>query len=232
MQSSLVSGAVITVQHFEYEGGRDAGQRIDLLRLDLEGLLIEIAGAYHRLRRRGSISDHLATHDKIGGVGAFWPLALSAPLGTINRSTPTASNGPFGPVPRATQRTNITSRFVACSIGSARKSGMKSSRSMMRLAYSCGPRTGRVVRGQYPAMSCMAIAGTLASTRALFGFIQVFPQSSIRYGPRCFCDSPSVLPGDIRSVSAAPVTVSETARRTLASLVADMVRLLCCGHGA
>jgi hypothetical protein len=55
------------------------------------------------------------------------------------------------------------------------------------------------------------------------------PQSSIRYGPRCFCDSPSVLPGDIRSVSAAPVTVSETARRTLTSLVADMARLLCFG---
>src|SRR5262249_1494675 len=78
-------------------------------------------------------------------------------------------------------------------------------------------------------MSGMAIAGPLASTRALFGFIQVFPQSSIRYGPRCFCDSPSVLPDDIRSVSAAPVTVSETARRTLTSLVADMARLLCFG---
>src|SRR5262249_4684081 len=87
---------------------------------------------------------------------------------------------------------------------------------------------GRVVCGQYPAMSGMAIAGTLASTRALFGFIQVFPQSSIRYGPRCFGDSPSVLPGDIRSVSATPVTVSETVRRTL-TLVADMVRLLCFG---
>jgi hypothetical protein len=35
--------------------------------------------------------------------------------------------------------------------------------------------------------------------------------------------------GDIRSVSAAPVTVSETARRTLTSLVADMARLLCFG---
>src|SRR5262249_22030662 len=147
----------------------------------------------------------------------------------ISRSTPTASNGPFGPVPLAIQRTNMTSPLVACSMGSARKSGMKSSRSMMRLAYSCGPRTGRVVCGQYPAMSGMAIAGTLASTRALFGFIQVFPQSSIRYGHRCFCDSPSVLPGDIRSVSAAPVTVSETVRRTLTSLVADMVRLLCFG---
>jgi hypothetical protein len=43
------------------------------------------------------------------------------------------------------------------------------------------------------------------------------------------CDSPSVLPGDIRSVSAAPVTVSETVRRTLILLVADMVRLLCFG---
>src|SRR5262245_3359468 len=73
-------------------------------------------------------------------------------------------------------------------------------------------------------MSGMAIAGTLASTRAWFGFIQVFPQSSIRYGPRCFGDSPL---GDIRSVPAAPVTVSETVRRTLTSLVADMVRLLC-----
>src|SRR5262245_52706603 len=123
----------------------------------------------------------------------------------------------------------MTSPFVACSIGSARKSGMKSSRSMMRLAYSCGPRTGRVVCGQYPAMCVMAIAGTLASTRALFGFIQVFPQSSIRYGPRCFGGSPSVLPGDIRSVSAVPVTVLETVRRTLTSLVADMVRLLCFG---
>src|SRR5262245_28349991 len=78
MQSSFVSGPVVTVQHFEYEGRRDAGQRIDVLRLDLEGLLIEITGAYHRLNRRGSISDHRATHDKVGGVGAFWPLAFSA----------------------------------------------------------------------------------------------------------------------------------------------------------
>jgi putative tryptophan/tyrosine transport system substrate-binding protein len=38
-----------------------------------------------------------------------------------------------------------SSPLVACSIGSARKSGMKS---MMRLAYSCGPLTGRVVCGQ------------------------------------------------------------------------------------
>jgi arsenate reductase (thioredoxin) len=59
----------------------------------------------------------------------------------------------------------------------------------MRLAYSCGPRTGRVVCGQYPAMSGMAIAGTLASTRALFGFIQVFPQllASLGYDTTRFC---------------------------------------------
>src|SRR5262249_55870183 len=151
------------------------------------------------------------------------------PLGAMMRSTPTASKVPLGPVPRAIQRTNMTSPFVACSIGSARKSGMKSSRSMIRLAYSCGPRTGRVVCGQYPAVSGMAIAGTLASPPALFGFTQLFPQSSIRYGPRCFGDSPSALQGDIRSVSAAPVTVSETVRRTLTSLVADMVHLLCFG---
>src|SRR5262245_12298693 len=120
----------------------------------------------------------------------------------------------------------MTSPLVACSMGSARKSGMKSSRSMMRLAYSCGPRTGRVVCGQYPAISGMAIAGTLASTRALLGFIHVFPQSSIRYGPRCFCDSTSVVAGDVAGVSAARVTVSEAARRTLTSLVADMARVL------
>src|SRR5262249_2509850 len=115
----------------------------------------------------------------------------------------------------------------ACSIGSARKSGMKSSRSMMRLAYSCGTRTGRVVCGQYPAMSGMATAGTLASTRALFGLSHVFPQSSIRYGPRGFGDSSSALAGDIRSVPAAPVAVAKTVRRMVTSLVADMVRLLC-----
>src|SRR5215813_2973969 len=45
------------------------------------------------------------------------------PLGAIMRSTPTASNGPFGPVPLAIQRTNMTSPFVACSIGSAREVG-------------------------------------------------------------------------------------------------------------
>ena len=71
-----------------------------------------------------------------------------------------------------------------------------------------------------------ARAGTLASTRALFGFIEVFPQSSIRYGPRGFGDSPSVLPGDIRSVSAAPVAVAKTVRRMVTSSVADMVHLL------
>src|SRR5262249_12563099 len=63
--------------------------------------------------------------------------------------------------------------FVACSIGCARKSGMKSSRSRMRLAYSSGPRTARVVCGQYQAMFGKAIAGTRASTRSLFGLSQV-----------------------------------------------------------
>src|SRR5262249_8090623 len=79
MQPLLVTGSVITVEHFEYEGGRDAGQRVDVVWLDLESLLIEVAGANHRLRRRGSIGDHLATHDKVGGVAASWPLAFVAP---------------------------------------------------------------------------------------------------------------------------------------------------------
>src|SRR5215470_4815641 len=48
-QSLLVPGLVITVEHFEYERRRDAGQRVDVIRLDLQRLLIEIAGADHRL---------------------------------------------------------------------------------------------------------------------------------------------------------------------------------------
>ena len=55
---------------------------------------------------------------------------------------------------------------------------------MIRLAYACIPRTGRMVWGQYPEMSGLAIAGTLASTRSLLGFSHVFSQSSILYGPR------------------------------------------------
>src|SRR6516164_5675053 len=48
-QPLLVPGSVITVEHFEYERSRDAGQSVDVLRLDLQRLLIEIAGADHRL---------------------------------------------------------------------------------------------------------------------------------------------------------------------------------------
>src|SRR5262249_52827696 len=48
-QPLLVPGSVITVEHFEYERRRDAGQSVDVLRLDLQRLLIEIAGAAHRL---------------------------------------------------------------------------------------------------------------------------------------------------------------------------------------
>src|SRR5262249_4934206 len=48
-QPLLVPGWVITVEHFEYERSRDAGQSVDVLRLDLQRLLIEVAGADHRL---------------------------------------------------------------------------------------------------------------------------------------------------------------------------------------
>src|SRR5262249_5583303 len=48
-QPLLVPGLVITVEHFEYERSRDAGQSVDVLRLDLQRLLIKIAGADHRL---------------------------------------------------------------------------------------------------------------------------------------------------------------------------------------
>src|SRR5262249_42190783 len=44
-QPFLVPGSVITVEHFEYQRRRDAGQSVDVLRLDLHLLLIEIAGA-------------------------------------------------------------------------------------------------------------------------------------------------------------------------------------------
>src|SRR5262245_18828245 len=75
-------------------------------------------------------------------------------------------------------------------------------------------------------MSGNAIAGTLASTRSLFGLSHVFPQSSILYGPRFCGNSSSALSGDARSVPAAPATAATTARRVMMSLVADMVRLL------
>jgi hypothetical protein len=52
--------------------------------LDLHRLLIEIAGADHRLPRRWSIGDHLGAHEKVVGVGAFWPLALGAPAFDVN----------------------------------------------------------------------------------------------------------------------------------------------------
>src|SRR5215813_7792440 len=77
-QPLLVSRSVISVEHFEYERSRDAGQSVDVLRLDLQRLLIEIAGADHRLPRRWSIGDHLGTHEKVGGVGALWPLAFGS----------------------------------------------------------------------------------------------------------------------------------------------------------
>src|SRR5262245_33250012 len=80
----------------------------------------------------------------------------------------------------------------------------------------------------------MAIAGTLASTRALFGLSHVFPQSSILYGPRCCSNSSSALAGGIRSIQATPAAVRKAARRVMRSLFVDMVRLLCLGalHGA
>src|SRR5262249_891705 len=48
-QTFLGPGSGITGEHLEYERSRDAGQSIDVLRLDLQRLLIEIAGADHRL---------------------------------------------------------------------------------------------------------------------------------------------------------------------------------------
>src|SRR5262249_41422914 len=48
-QPLLAPGSVITVEHFEYERSRDAGQSVDVLRLELQRLLIEIAGTDHRL---------------------------------------------------------------------------------------------------------------------------------------------------------------------------------------
>src|SRR5262249_24583678 len=89
-QPLLVPGSVITVEHFEYERSRDAGQSVDVLRLDLQRLLIEIAGADHRLPRRWSIGDHLGTHEKVGGVGAFWPLTFGTPAFDVNHLKPMA----------------------------------------------------------------------------------------------------------------------------------------------
>src|SRR5262249_19517115 len=83
-QPLLVPRLVITVEHFEYERSRDAGQSIDVLRLALQRLLIEIAGADHRLPRRWSIGDPLGPHEKVGGVGAFWPLAFGTPAFDVN----------------------------------------------------------------------------------------------------------------------------------------------------
>src|SRR5262249_39631704 len=83
-QPLLVPGSVITVEHFEYERSRDAGQSVDVLRLDLQRLLIEIAGADHRLPRRWSIGDHFSAHEKVGGVGALWPLAFGPQAFDVN----------------------------------------------------------------------------------------------------------------------------------------------------
>ena len=73
------AGFVVTVEDFEHEGGGDAGQSIDVVRLDLQRPLVEFARADHRRRRRGSIGDRLAAHDEVDGLRAFRPLALAAP---------------------------------------------------------------------------------------------------------------------------------------------------------
>src|SRR5262245_42849445 len=48
-QPLLVPRLVITIEHFEYERSRDTSQSVDVLWLDLQRLLVEIAGADHRL---------------------------------------------------------------------------------------------------------------------------------------------------------------------------------------
>ena len=79
IQTLLVAGFVVTVEDLEHEGGGDAGQSIDVVRLDLQRPLVEFARADHRRRRRGSIGDRLAAPDEVDGLRAFRPLALAAP---------------------------------------------------------------------------------------------------------------------------------------------------------
>src|SRR5262249_13332245 len=70
-------------------------------------------------------------------------------------------------------------------------------------------------------MSGIAIAGTLASTRALFGLRHVFPQSSILYGPLPG-NSSSAFPADIGTVPAAPAAAAIALRRMMVRSIVDM----------
>src|SRR5262249_22739958 len=57
----------------------DASEAIDARRLDLERLLEQTAGVYHRCRRRWQVEHRLAAHDEVDELGAVRPFAQASP---------------------------------------------------------------------------------------------------------------------------------------------------------
>src|SRR5262245_66020219 len=69
-QPLLRPGVVVAVEELENERCGDASEAIDARRLDLERLLEQTAGVYHRCRRRWQVENRLAAPVEVDVVGA------------------------------------------------------------------------------------------------------------------------------------------------------------------
>src|SRR5262249_56847657 len=78
-QPLLRPGVVVAVEELENERCGDASEAIDARRLDLERLLEQTAGVYHRCRRRWQVEHRLAAHDEVDELGAVRPFAQASP---------------------------------------------------------------------------------------------------------------------------------------------------------
>jgi len=77
-QPLCVSVRVVAIEGLEHERRGDAGERVDIVGLHRQRLLVELAYADHVRRRGGPVRDCPGAHDQIGGIGAVRPFALAA----------------------------------------------------------------------------------------------------------------------------------------------------------